>query len=382
MSRGSVSKYATQDGQRWSFRFDVPTPDGRRKQIQRRGFHKKVDAETAMHQERRRWAGVVNPAQGTFAGYLHEWLEHREAVGDIAPATVSQYRRSIGQIDAATGNQRLDQLTATDLDRCYHHHLTTGGHNGTGRSPRTTRLLHSVIRKALADAVRKGLIGTNPADGATPPASRLTKPPEPSVWSAEEGSSFLRAPWLPSGRRILWQVAFHSGLRRAELCGLRWEDLDGDRLQVVRKRTTADHEVVEGRPKTTRSRRTIHLSPTTLAALSTWKIEQARMSLQIGAGRPGTIFTDAEHNPWHPDAMTRAWARDAKRAVAEGLATKSMRLHDVRHWHATQLVAANTDIRTVADRLGHADAAFTINTYAHSSSESDRAAAAAIEAFQ
>ena len=61
---------------------------------------------------------------------------------------------------------------------------------------------------------------------------------------------------------------------------------------------------------------------------------------------------------------------------------ESMRLHDVRHWHATQLVAANTDIRTVADRLGHADAAFTINTYAHSSSESDRAAAAAIEAFQ
>ena len=73
---------------------------------------------------------------------------------------------------------------------------------------------------------------------------------------------------------------------------------------------------------------------------------------------------------------------DAKRAVAEGLATNPMRLHDVRHWHATQLVAANTDIRTVADRLGHADAAFTINTYAHSSSESDRAAAAAIEAFQ
>ena len=99
-------------------------------------------------------------------------------------------------------------------------------------------------------------------------------------------------------------------------------------------------------------------------------------------GRPGTIFTDAEHNPWHPDAMTRAWARDAKRAVAEGLATNPMRLHDVRHWHATQLVAANTDIRTVADRLGHADAAVTINTYAHSSSESDRAAAAAIEAFQ
>ncbi len=106
------------------------------------------------------------------------------------------------------------------------------------------------------------------------------------------------------------------------------------------------------------------------------------MSLQIGAGRPGPMFTDAEHNPWHPDAMTRAWARNAKRAVIQSLVAKPMRLHDIRHWHATQLVAANTDIRTVADRLGHADAAFTINTYAHSSSESDRAAAAAIEAFQ
>ena len=382
MSRGSLSKYGTSNGPRWSFRFDVPTVDGRRKQIQRRGFLTKKEAGKAMDIERRKWAGVVDPAEGTFVAFLHEWLDHRDTVGDLAPATVSQYRRSIAQIDPATGSRRLDQLTAADLDRCYHHHLTTGGRNGEGRSPRTTRLLHSVIRKALSDAVRKGLIGTNQADGATPPASRLTKPPEPNVWSANEGSAFLKAPWLPISRRTLWQVAFHSGLRRSELCGLQWDDLDADCLHVVRKRTTADHEVVEGRPKTDRSRRTVHLSSTTLGALSTWKLRQAEMSLRIGAGRPEAIFTNAEHVPWHPDAMSRAWARDARRASEENLVTRPMRLHDVRHWHATQLLAANTDIRTVADRLGHADAAFTINTYTHSSSDSDRAAAAAIEAFQ
>ena len=184
MSRGSVSKYSTKGGQLWAFRFDVPTLDGERRQIHRRGFETKREALAALDVERTKWAGVVDPSEGTFGAYLDEWLDHRQAVNDIAPATVSQYRRAITLI-GAVGGRRLDQLTATDLDRLYHEYLTTGGRGGQGRSARTTRLLHSIIRKALADAVRKGLIGINPADGATPPASRLTKPPEPDLVAAE-----------------------------------------------------------------------------------------------------------------------------------------------------------------------------------------------------
>ncbi len=98
--------------------------------------------------------------------------------------------------------------------------------------------------------------------------------------------------------------------------------------------------------------------------------------MRCGAGiRTEYLLTDSTLQAWHPDALTRQWARDAARAVAEGLVLAPMRLHDCRHWNATQLVAANVDLNTVADRLGHATPAFTLAVYGHSDPERDRAAA-------
>ena len=376
--RGSVKKYTTPGGERWTFCFDAPSRrDGRRRQVRRRGFTTRAAALEAMSLEQRRWVGVVDPSEASLTGYLKEWIDHREAIGDLQPTTVAAYRRLVRQI-GEHGLKRVDRITAADLDRLYAEHLSSGGRKGAGRSPRTTRFLHSVIRKALQDALRKGIIGANPADGATPPAARLARAPEPDVWSVEEAGRFLGAKWAPSYRRIVWQVGLHSGLRRGELCGLRWTDLEGDALSVARTRTTAEHEVIEGAPKSERSRRTLHLSKPVVASLGHWRREQAEFSLRIGLGRPQAIFTDATGQPWHPDALSRAWARDCGRALAEEIVTKRIRLHDLRHWHATALVGAGVDIRVVADRLGHADPGFTLRTYAHSDRDRDRAAADAL----
>jgi integrase len=114
------------------------------------------------------------------------------------------------------------------------------------------------------------------------------------------------------------------------------------------------------------------------AELRGWRAEQGRLALRIG--RPSSyVLTDNLLQPWHPDVMSRAWVRDMNRALEEDIAASRMRMHDCRHWHATQLVAAGVDLNTVADRLGHATAAFTLAVYGHSDADRDQAAAQIID---
>jgi integrase len=95
---------------------------------------------------------------------------------------------------------------------------------------------------------------------------------------------------------------------------------------------------------------------------------------------PQYVFTNSVLAPWDPDGITRFWREDATRAVTEGLVSRYMRLHDARHWYATQLVAAGTDLNTVADQLGHSSPAFTLAVYGHSDATRARAAADAVGA--
>ena len=376
MSRqGSVTKYQDGSGHSlWRFDLDVGPTRATRKRIIRGSFDTRTAALAAIEVERSRYVDVTDPTSTDVASYLFDWVNRLAAAQTIRPPTADSYRRVINIAANQLGAIRLDHLSAADLDRLYHYLLTTGGRGGTGRSPRTVRLFHGVIRKALSDAVRKGMLGRNVADAADPPSSSAAKAPEPQIWTSDQVRAFLDAEWLPVYRRVGWAVAFGTGMRRGELAGLCWGDLDGDRLTVRRTRTTADHQVIEGEPKTAKGRRTITVDEGLVALLRSWRAEQARLLMRAGI-RTEYLLTDSTLQAWHPDALTRQWARDAARAVAEGLVLAPMRLHDCRHWNATQLVAANVDLNTVADRLGHATPAFTLAVYGHSDPERDRAAA-------
>ncbi len=144
-------------------------------------------------------------------------------------------------------------------------------------------------------------------------------------------------------------------------------------------RTAIGHKVIENEPKSHKGIRSIRISQALQDTLRSWRAEQGQLSLRLG-NRAEFVLTDALLTPWHPNAMTRIWITDSRRAVAEGLVSRRMRLHDCRHWHATQLVVAGVDLNTVEDRLGHATAGFTLSVYGHSDPERDKAAAAAIEA--
>ena len=369
--RGAV--YRT-DRHGWAFDVYVGPRQVRKR---RRGFTTRREAAAAAEAERSRYADVNDPTVLDLGTYLGEWVEQRAATDQIRETTAASYRWIVAQVAEALGTIRLDRLTAAHLDRYYHQQSTSGGRTGAGLSARTVRYYHTVIRKALADAVRKGMIPSNVADAADPPSAAAAKAPEPKVWTAEEARAFLSAAWIPEYRRVGWQLAFGTGMRRGELAGLLWSDVDGDQLHIRRTRTLVDGRLVEGKPKTAKGYRTITISPELAAVLRRWRSSQVEVMMRAGI-RCDHVLTDEESKPWHPDAMSKQWARDAAQAAAEGLVSKPMRLHDCRHWNATELLGNGIGANTVSDRLGHASPAFTLAVYGHSDQERDRQAAATI----
>ena len=203
---------------------------GRRRQVYRRGFRTQKDAAEALDKIRgaRRTATYVPPAKITVSEYMTKWLAGLPAQGR-RPSTVDGYRRCLDYLVPDLGAKRLDALTVHDLDALYGRLLKSGKRQKPygGLSPRSVRYVHTVVRKALSDAVKKGTLVRNVAEVASPPSAKSAKPPEMAWWTPEELRSFLHLtghePYGP-----LFRVAAMTGMRRGEVCGLPWSNVDLD----------------------------------------------------------------------------------------------------------------------------------------------------------
>jgi integrase len=171
----------------------------------------------------------------------------------------------------------------------------------------------------------------------------------------------------------LWLLALNTGMRRGELAGLRWQDIDfdGSALAVKQQRTTADFRVVVSEPKA-RSRRVITLDGSVLDALRAHRRHQREERLAVGPGweDSGYVFVDEIGRPYHPDRLLRMF-RDACRSVG----VPPIRLHDLRHTMATVALRAGIHPKVVQERLGHSSIALTLDTYSHVTPTLQRAAA-------
>lgn len=224
---------------------------------------------------------------------------------------------------------------------------------------------------ALEHAVRRGLIARNPVDQTDPP-TRDTKPATTLI--PEQLQTYLEDAKQTAPIRLwalYWTMA-GTGMRFGEALGLRDADVDLEQ-SVVSVRQTLKQSGGFGTPKTERSRRTITLPVEVVDALRQlrhWKREQ---KLRLGPKFKdfGLVFCLPNGKPLHQGNVRR---RDFyPRFVRLGL--PKIRLHDLRHTHGTQLIAAGVDPRTVSDRLGHSSPAFTMSVYVHGVSESQRRAA-------
>jgi integrase len=307
----------------------------------------------------------VEPSRLSLGSYLEAWVRNREAAG-LRPSTIADYRRKVDAyvLRDEIAEVPLQQVSALDLDALYGRLLASGKRNGDGLSPRTVRYVATILSKALSDAERRGIVARNVAKHATPPSASAADPAEMRVWSPSELGAFLDS---IDGTELaaLVTLTAMTGPRRGEAVALRWEDVDlgGGHLTVSRNITTAANVPVEGKPKTKRSRRRVDLDPDTARMLRAHRTAQLEQRLVMGEGwgdHVGRVFTQADGTYWHPDRVSRVFDRLVQ---ASGL--PRIRFHDLRHSHCTHLLAAGVNARVVADRLGHASVAFTLQRYGH-----------------
>ncbi len=328
-------------------------PDGTRRVFYGRTRH---DAAERLHEakENVKKALPVAASRETLARFLERWL--RDVVTPKARAsTLVHYRGDVERhIVPALGNLKLSELTVARL-QAWITELSAGGIGA-----RTVGHCRAVLRVALRQAWREGLIGQNPAALVTVP--RHT-PPAVAPLSPAAARAIIAA-FAGHEYEALVIVALATGLRAGELLGLSWDatDPDAGTLRVERQlqRVAGAYELVE--PKTERSRRTLVLPPVAVEALRRQRVRQAEARLYAGAGWQdwGLVFTTAAGAPIHGSTLTH---RFQARLAAAGL--DRIRWHDLRHGCAALLLADGTSLRVVMEQLGHSQIAVTANIYAH-----------------
>jgi integrase len=312
----------------------------------------------------------------TFGGWLRDWL-NLCVVRGLRPTTVDGYRGVIRlYVPEELLARPLPEIRPTDLNALYGRLLVSGRHYGNGGlSPRTVRLLHAILAKALADAVRLELLDRNPARSADPPSRRSSRPRVFPIWSPTELRRFL-AVARSDELYAAYHIAGTTGLRRGEVLGLRWADVDLERaeLRVVQALTVVGWEVRVGPPKTDRSRRLIALDRESVAVLRAHRrTVEARIGLSDTFDEDALVFTRRNGEPVNPNYFTHHFRR---MVTDSGL--RRIRFHDLRHSHATHLLQANVHPKIVSERLGHASIGITLDLYTHALPSLQREAAEAV----
>ncbi len=346
--------------------FDVGRDEtGKRIQRWRSGFATKRAATTALNELLGTLADGTYAARTkqTLARFLADWLDAVRP--SVRPSTHASYTMQIERhIIPAIGHVRLQNITPAMLNKLYADLLTGGRRIGSGGlHPRSVRYTHMILRRALQSAVRQGLLPRNPADSSDPPKPGRAK--EMKTWSPEHLRAFLGH---VQGERLYaaWVVLATTGLRRGELLGLPWRnvDLEAGRLAITQTLLSVGYKLSFSTPKTAKGQRSVALDGVTVAALRAHRTHVLEERMMLGLGTPdgdALVFAHPDGTPIHPDSWSSQFDRHIK---AYGL--PRIRLHDLRHTAATIALVAGVHPKVVSERLGHATVAITLDTYSHS----------------
>jgi len=429
-----VKGFVYQRGSKWYYKFRGPERDpstGEHPWITRGGFDTKKAAWQACREamgeaDRGR---VIRPSTRTVSQFFAEWLA---AIEPSIDATTWQNWRdyAAAYVIPWIGEERLQTLNEPQLLKLYRRLLADGrvkpdnnsemyaywsdrlakGEDPTprevseackttihaaraavrryksgivpakttrGLAPKTVRNVHTLIHRALADAVAWKYIGSNPASNIKPPRRPRTRR---DVWTPDQIQIFLKS--VQQDRfAALFLLELTTGIRRGQLCGLKWPAVD---LQAGDITVHDNRVVVGGRArdkaggKTKNADQTISIDRVTTAALLRWREVQNRECEFFGSDyNPGNyVFTFEDGRPPHPDTIRQRFDR---LAAAAGL--PRITFHDLRHSYATGALKAGINPKVISERIGHANVGFFLQTYAHVIRTDDRDAAEQAAAF-
>jgi integrase len=376
MARGNITKRGAKS---WRLKFEGGEPDpltGKRltRYVTLKGTKKAAQAELTRLLAEVDAGTAVSPSAVTVADYLRGWLDTAD---HLAGKTRERYRAlAEQQIVPHLGAMALQRLRPIHIADWHTRLLRSGGKNGNPLSARTVGHAHRVLHTALARAAEHEVIGRNVASLVRPAKVEME---EIEILTTNQiGDLFTKL----CGHRLLpiAALALGAGLRRGELCALRWGGLDLDeatlRVEYAIEQTRAGLKVKA--PKSRHGRRTIKLPANVVEILRAHRSRQLEQRLALGAGRAGPedlVFTLPDGSLWSPDYLSRVWRRTA---ISRCL--PNVGLHALRHSHASALIAAGIDVLTISRRLGHGSPAFTLAVYGHLFANTDASAARAIDA--
>jgi len=297
----------------------------------------------------------------TVSQWLDTWLETYAKVR-VRQNTYEDYKRIVeGHLKPKLGSFILKELRPEQVQKILNQKLINGNiKTGEALSPRRIEYIYVVLNSALEQAVKNRLIVRNVCNAVDKPKKSKH---EFIPWTQEQTNDFLSS---VKGNRLfpVYITEWGTGLRRSELLGLKWEDIDLKRgmLSVRRAMVRVKGSYVFGDPKTKRSKRTIPLPERVTKELKAWKKRQTVEEVAFdGEYNPlNLVFCNELGQPTNPDFISRSFKKDLETAKLP-----EIRFHDMRHGHATMLLELGENLKVVSDRLGHSSVAMTGDTYSH-----------------
>ncbi|ACZ62560.1 tyrosine-type recombinase/integrase [Dehalococcoides mccartyi] len=331
-----------------------------------KGTKSHAEKELAALINRKNNGSFVKPTKTTVGTFLESWLE-TYASCNTAPRTFERYSQIVRlHLTPNLGRIELTQLRPEHIQAYYSKALSGGRVSGGGLSAQTVKHHHRVLSEALNHAVKWGLLARNVAMAVDPPRPEKremhTIAPEDMSVLFEEAAKMEKNSGLPY--ELIFMTALHTGMRRGEILALRWSDIDLAKSKIYVRcslQCLKNGEIIIREPKTPGSRRLVSMTPSLLEKLIIHKESSSANMILQGKTLQGDslVFAHFDGTPINPNTVSPAFAKIAKRA---GL---NLRLHDLRHSHATLMLTAGVHPKIVSERLGHSTVAFTLDTYSH-----------------
>jgi integrase len=371
-------------GNKWAFILDTKDERGARKRKWHSGYKTRKDAETACA------ALITAMAEGRYSepnkisvvAYVRDCIEQWRAAEAITAKSAERYNALTAHQIEYLGDRPLQKLNASDIAR-WHVWMRTSGNKKTGGGvgDRTLRHAHALLAHCLTQAQRHNLISRNPAALERP--GRTTTPrKEVQIVGEDQIAALLDKLVGREPMRTKVILALFCGLRRSEVLGLQWHDIDLDAkvLHVRRSLEQVGTTITVKGPKSRAGTRDISMPDIVCSALSEHRRSQLELRVRLGLGRPaddrfvfGHPLTGAAPSP---PSLSAQWI-----ATAESIGMPEITFHSLRHSHASMLISAGLDVVQISRRLGHSSPTITLSTYAHMFRKTDNAAAAINEAL-
>jgi integrase len=340
----------------------LPTGTGNKKEAEKKWAEMMKNINTGDY---------IEPADLSLCEYLKQWLEHYRH--SVRPSTYDSYSWAINKhLIPGLGSIPLGKLKPLHIQT----HLTK--QMKTDLSPTSVRYQYNILREALTQAMKWQMIATNPCMAIDPPRKEKYKS---AVYTPEQLQLLLA---IASESKIFLPLVLAAtcGLRRGEICGLRWQEVDLDRgLLFVRNSLDWENSKLTLRPvKTANSERSVKLPTITLEALKKEKRHQAEDKLRAGGmyEEGGYVWAWDDGRPHDPDYLYHRFIKLIKKhnisIEKDEYLTKEqkqeqqlpvIRFHDLRHSHATALLLEGISVKVISERLGHSSTKITQDIYSH-----------------